>query len=231
MSAKHALLGLLRTKPAYPYELADRLQARLGPAFAINSGQLYQTIKRLELDGQIEPVDGHPGRQADRHVFAITPGGEEEWTRWFESEPEGARLFRRPLMVKISLADPDHFTDALQQIEGYENDCIDRLNELLARWDEAVPVEGLGVRAEQVLLRLGLSGDVIQLRGELEWAKLARETVASLLEREAVWPSAHASSELREAARSRDARERLFGRMAARHLASAPRHGRTGRRE
>ena len=92
MSAKHALLGLLLHRSAYPYELADRLQARLGPAWAINSGQLYQTISRLEQEGLIEQVEDPVGGREDRHIFAITDSGAAEFARWFESTTNGARL-------------------------------------------------------------------------------------------------------------------------------------------
>ncbi len=89
MSAKHALLGLLLHKPAYRYQLGDRLQKRLGPAWKINSGQLYQTIRRMQTDGLIERIDSAADDQDDRHVFAITMAGAEEFERWFEESTAG----------------------------------------------------------------------------------------------------------------------------------------------
>jgi PadR family transcriptional regulator, regulatory protein AphA len=220
MSAKHALLGLLLERPAYPYELADRLQGRLGPTWAINSGHLYQTIHQMEKDELIEQIDGPVGGRNDRHVFAITESGAVEFERWFDEATRGARLSRRPLLVKIILAGRERLKDALHQIDAYELDCAERLRELSST-REAVSVEGLQVRADHVLLRLGLSGDIFQLEGELRWARHAREMVAWLLGREAIWPSASersgASSE--EARARRDAQEQLFARMAAKHSA------------
>ena len=84
MSAKHALLGLLIHRPAYRYQLGERLEERLGPAWSINSGQLYQTIKRLRTEGLIERIDGALEDEDERHVFAITASGVEEFDRWFE---------------------------------------------------------------------------------------------------------------------------------------------------
>ena len=77
MSARHTLLGLLLNRSAYPYELADRLERSLGPAWAVNSGELYQTIGRLERDGLIECVDPSARGREDRHVFTITRAGVE----------------------------------------------------------------------------------------------------------------------------------------------------------
>jgi len=220
MSARHALLGLLLQRDAYPYELADRLQARLGPAWAINSGQLYQTIGKLEAEGLIEPVAGPTtGGRTDRRVFSITKEGVDEFEQWFAGTPRGMRLTRRPLLVKVTLAGPERLDDALRQISAYERDCAEQLQRLSRMVDE-VPAEGLQVRADHVLLRLGLSADIFQIEGELRWARHAHEMVSWLRSREAVWPSARGRIEAGSAAKARrhqSARDSLFGRMAARH--------------
>jgi DNA-binding PadR family transcriptional regulator len=212
MSAKHAVLGLLQQRAAYPYELGDRLQARLGPAWAINSGQLSQTMKGLEREGLIEQVDRGRG---DRNVFAITERGTRELERWWEEDeaPE-IRLLRRSLLLKLALAGPDQLKDALGQIERYEGRCAERIKAIVETRD-SVPLDGIQVRAEDMVLRMGLSGDIYQLEAELKWARYAHQVVTWLLERGAVWPERSAGSTRRVAA-SRDAREELFGRMAAR---------------
>ena len=223
MSAKHALLGLLLRRPAYPYQLGELLQERLGPAWAINSGQLYKTIERLEEDGLIERVAAAEER-TDRHVFTITDSGAEEFSRWFDETMSTARLSRRPLLVKITLAGPERLQDTLQEIDAYEHDCASRLKEHL-RLREAIPLGGLRVRADHELLRLNLSADITQLEGELGWARHARERISWLLNRDAIWPSAPARSRApaaQEARNREDAREQLFGRIAARELQAVP---------
>lgn len=217
MSAKHALLGLLLNRPAYRYQLGDRLQERLGPAWAINSGQLYQTIERLEKDGLIERTDGAAQDQDDRHVFAITESGVEEFECWFDETMSGARLLRRPLLVKITLAGPERLRDALEQIGAYERDCAARLKEISHKREE-IPLGGLRVRADHELLRLNLSADITQLEGELGWARHAQERVSWLLKQDAIWPLAHARSgaSAQEARERQDARDELFSRIAAR---------------
>ena len=214
MSAKHALLGLLLDRPAYRYQLGDRLQERLGPAWKINSGQLYQTIERLESDGLIERTDQAADEQHDRHVFAITMTGADEFERWFDGTLSRARLLRRPLLVKITLAGPERLKDTLKEIDAYEQDCAVSLREHL-RLREAIPLGGLRVRADHELLRLNLSADITQLEGELGWARHARERISWLLGQDAIWPSAHPHAGVSAEARERhDARVKLFGRIA-----------------
>lgn len=204
MSAKHALLGLLLEQPAYPYQLADRLKQRLGPAWEVNSGQLYQTIKALERDGLIERAEGEEPEREDRHVFQVTEEGEREFERFFRQGPETVRLSRRPLLVKLTLAGPRKLEQALAKIDAYEQGCAKRLAEV-ARLREQLPREGPLVRADHLLLRLNLSADVVQLEGELRWARHAREMLSWLASRDAVWPAE------RERA---GARRQLFGRIA-----------------
>jgi DNA-binding PadR family transcriptional regulator len=222
VSAKHALLGLLLQGSAYPYQLADRLEARLGPAWLVDSGQLYKTIKQMESDGLIERiVDGAEGRGERRHVFAITERGAEEFERWFDAATGGARLPRRPLLVKVTLAGPERLKEALKQVDAYELDRTARLKELLRTRDE-IPPQGLRARADHLLLRVNLGADIYQLEGELKWARDARDVLSRLLSQEAIWPSAHersgAASE--DASDPEGAREELFDRMAAKHLQS-----------
>lgn len=226
MSAKHALLGLLLDRPAYPYQLADQLQQRLGPAWKVNSGQLYQTIKGLEKDGLIERLRDVSDEHDDRHVFQVTDRGVLEFERFFEQTPEAVRLCRRPLLVKITFAGPGKLRDAMAKVDAYEAQCAAQLAEM-ARRHEELSVEGPLLRADHLLLRLNLSADVFQLEGELRWARHAREMLSWLAGRQAVWPSGRERAQARQAESERaqheaglhqrerdDARRRLFDRMA-----------------
>lgn len=211
MSATHAVLGLLRNKPAYPYELGNQLQRRLGPSWAVNTGQLSQIIKRLEKEGLIERVDGSVGAREDRRIFSITEDGIREFERWFStSAPNGARLPRRPLLVKISLAGPQHLTEALKQIDSYEDECAAELTRLTS--EQAEIIDGPIVRADDEFLRLALAENIIEKEGQLEWTKLARQKINWLLEQNAIWPSARGRTANDKA---QGTREELFRDMAA----------------
>jgi len=178
---------LLLDRSAYPYELADRLRHRLGPAWQVNSGQLYQLVKGLERDGLIERVEHSPEHE-DRHVFAITDAGVGEFERWFAQAADPVRLCRRPLLVKITFAGPQRMVDALAQVDAYELQCAERLREI-SQLRETLPEDGPLVRADHLLLRLNLSADLLQLEGELRWARHAREMLSWLASRDAVWPA------------------------------------------
>jgi PadR family transcriptional regulator, regulatory protein AphA len=216
MSAKHAVLGLVADKPAYPYEVGERLQWRLGPGWLINSGQLYQTIKRLTREGLIKRVDGSVGGRDDRHVFGITERGLEEFERWRNAPTDGARPLRRPVLVKLMFAGPEYRTQTLEDIDAYERACTERLKQLV-REQEEIPPEGSRVRADHVVLRLALNAEVVHWESELGWSREARETFKWLYDQDdVIWPSPtrRLSRQAETTPNSQDARDELFGRIA-----------------
>jgi DNA-binding PadR family transcriptional regulator len=222
LSAKHALLGLLLHRPAYRYQLGDRLQKLLGPAWKINPGQLYRTIERLEQDGLIERIDNAADDQRELHFFAITGDGSEEFERWFEAGTTEARLLRRPLLVKITLAGPGRLESALKQIASYEQACAARVEELM-REQEQIPAAGRRVLADDELLRFALSGDISFAEGELRWSRYMHERVAWLKSQDVVWPSTYEPPGPSERTRDRQsARKELFGRIAGRSDRATP---------
>lgn len=192
VSAKHALLGLLLGQRAYRYQLGDRLEERLGPGWKLNSGQLYRTCQRLEHDGLIQRVDTAKDDQDERHIFSATVAGAEDYDGWFRERTSRPRIVRRPLLAKITLAGPGRLVDTLEEIDRCEQECVAELREYLHRRD-AIPLGGLRVRADHVLLRLNLSADILHLEAELNVIRLAREQVTWLLSQNAVWPPSQES--------------------------------------
>lgn len=220
MSARHALLGLLRERPAYPYELADRLSRRLGPSWAINSGQVYQTIKRLEAEGLVKEVRGGEVNE-DRGFRVITPAGEAEYESWASKQLRARRPSRQPLIVKIALGGHERLADHLRELDLLEQACVEQLSEIARRMDEA-PVQGVMVRADQVALRLSLASDMYEAEGQLRWVRHARETVQWLASQDAVWIARGAKEREESGTASDAARAQLFGRLAARESPGIP---------
>jgi DNA-binding PadR family transcriptional regulator len=210
MAAKHTLLGLLLDRPAYPYQLADRMEQRLGPAWKVRSGPLYQAVKGLERDGLIERVENVPTVRGDRHVYSITERGVGEFERWFEQTADTVRL-SRPLLVKITFAGPDRLARAMSKVDEYERDCAERLTATAAICETLPATDGGLLRADHLLLRLNLSSDIYALEGELRWARDARELLTLLSEERAVWPNGSGADGRTLGA---SARNQLFTRIA-----------------
>jgi DNA-binding PadR family transcriptional regulator len=71
---QEVVLALLAKEPSHGYQLRSRLQQALGPAGdALNAGQIYVTLSRLEKAGLVtcEQEPGLPDRP-DRKVYELT---------------------------------------------------------------------------------------------------------------------------------------------------------------
>lgn len=187
MSTRHALLGLLLERPGYPYDLGDRLRRRLGPAWRINSGQLYQSIERLEQEGWIERIPSS-GAAKGRHVFAATPSGRAEFERWFD-HPEGPTRPRPALALKLALGGPGRLARTQDQIEVRARDLRVALDELAEDHSGLGAREG-AVRADRLLLALNLEAEILRLEAELAWTRRASELILWLGAQDVLWPCA-----------------------------------------
>src|SRR3954465_15307456 len=86
MSVKHALLTLLDRGPMHGYQLRAEFEASTGATWALNIGQVYSTLARLERDGFVTPVEG--GEESQRR-YAITEAGHAEVASWFNTPVAG----------------------------------------------------------------------------------------------------------------------------------------------
>ena len=78
------MLAMLAKEPSHGYQLRARLRQALGPlGDAMNAGQIYVTLGRLEKAGLVacERAAGLPDRP-DRKVYALTPAGQQRVAEW-----------------------------------------------------------------------------------------------------------------------------------------------------
>src|SRR5260370_10402655 len=76
---QEVVLALLAKEPSHGYQLRSRLRQALGPlGDAMNDGQIYVTLARLEKAGLVacEQAAGLADRP-DRKVYALTPDGQQ----------------------------------------------------------------------------------------------------------------------------------------------------------
>jgi DNA-binding PadR family transcriptional regulator len=82
---QEVLLALLAGQPAHGYELRARLQLALGPlAEALNAGQVYVTLTRLEKAGLLSAQRIGQADRPDRKVYGLTAAGRERVMEWLE---------------------------------------------------------------------------------------------------------------------------------------------------
>ena len=104
MSVRYGLLALLEEAPSHGYHLKTAFERRTGGNWALNIGQVYTTIQRLERDGLVEAVDGHATAADDRREYRITPTGRAQLGEWFDNPVVLEAPARDELTIKVLLA-------------------------------------------------------------------------------------------------------------------------------
>jgi len=79
MSIRYGLLALLAEEPRHGYELKTAFERRTGGQWALNIGQVYTTLQRLERDGLVERL----GDGDERQDYRVTSAGQAQLEEWF----------------------------------------------------------------------------------------------------------------------------------------------------
>jgi len=176
MSVKHGLLAILSVGDDYGYRLRSEFDRRTGPAAALNVGQAYATLDRLERDGLVERA----AVDAQGHVFyRISPSGTAALEQWWAT-PVGEGAGRDELSNKISLAASLAGVDVQGVLAVQRAWAIDAVHRLEAALD------GLGDTPEDDVTWIGLEARRARAAAELAWLD---EAATRLTERSACFPA------------------------------------------
>lgn len=104
MTVKDILLGLLLNRPAHGYELLGLMQSVLGEPWAINPGQAYSTLSRLERDGLVAHRGSVEDDETGRTMYRLTRRGRAELQSWYNRPVSRADRLRDEVHVKIALS-------------------------------------------------------------------------------------------------------------------------------
>jgi len=169
-----AVIAALLHKPGHGYDIADRLDKRMGPGWEVPRKRIYDTLVALAQDGLAWSEDERaPGQGAQmKRVFHPTPLAEQERLMEMAARRPVLRT-RGDIRAWVAFARPQDAPGLLRKLDEYEVDClalIERLEELEdpASWYDR------GIN----LMRLGTTEE---LNGELRWIPRARREVADHL--------------------------------------------------
>jgi DNA-binding PadR family transcriptional regulator len=158
---QEVVLALLAKEPSHGYELRARLREALGPVGdAMNAGQIYVTLGRLEKGGFVscEREPGLPDRP-DRKVYALTLSGQQRVSEWLAEVnwpgPAGAEFH-----LKLVAAAAGGLADPVTIVETQRRELL----RLLRDAQRAALAEPEGSDAG-----LLLDGAVLRLQADLRW--------------------------------------------------------------
>ncbi len=154
------LLALLAKDASHGYQLRARLQLALGPlAEALNDGQVYVTLARLEKAGLVRAEHVGQSDRPDRKVYELTEEGRARVMAWLDDtswpKPAPAEFHLKLVAAATAgLGDPVRIVDA--QRHAVLASLAEAQRAALAQPDGAVA-------------GLLLEGVVLRLQADLQW--------------------------------------------------------------
>ena len=126
MSVRNALLALVAQQPAGVYRLKQMFEEQTCGAWPLNIGQVYQTMQRLERDGQVvSHAETNAGR--DSEVFELTDAGRDVLTAWWSTPVPREHPERDELVMKLAVAAADPTVDVEAMIQTQRRSTLGSL--------------------------------------------------------------------------------------------------------
>ena len=160
---QEVVLAMLAKEPSQGYQLRARMNDALGPlGEALNAGQIYVTLGRLEKAGLVaveETPEAAGPSDRDRKVYVLTATGQERVAEWLAEvswpKPDLAEFHLKLIAAAAAgLADPISIVDAQRR-------------ELLRRLRDAQRAEMTVPDGSDAALLL--EGIALRLQADLRW--------------------------------------------------------------
>ena len=131
MSVRNALLALVAQQPAGVYRLKQMFEEQTCGAWPLNIGQVYQTMQRLERDGQVvSHAETNAGR--DSEVFELTDVGRDVLAAWWSTPVPREHPERDELVMKLAVAAADPTVDVEAMIQTQRRSTLSSLRDQVA---------------------------------------------------------------------------------------------------
>ncbi len=157
---QEVVLAMLAKEPSQGYQLRARLIAALGPlGEALNAGQIYVTLGRLEKAGLVALDDAVGTKDRERKVYVLTALGQERVEEWL-AEVSWPRPDLAEFHLKLIAAAAARLADPISIVDAQRRELLRRLRD--AQVTQMAEPEG----SDAALL---LEGIVLRLQADLRW--------------------------------------------------------------
>jgi DNA-binding PadR family transcriptional regulator len=172
---KSAALAILLEKPGHGYDVAKRINRRMG-SWHIEAKHIYEPLKQLERGGLVwsrkEPIPEPPGY---RKVYYPTEAAKQARKGWFGSPP-AMSVLRADIHARVAFSKEEDAPELLRALSEYRADLLEAIEENEASW--AAPK---GSWDGFVLDYLRAEVDK-QTQGEIEWVNELSDDLREIIE-------------------------------------------------
>jgi DNA-binding PadR family transcriptional regulator len=160
---REALLALLTKEPSHGYELRQQLSAALGEVeSALNAGQVYLALSRLERAGLVEVREVEQGSRPDKKVYEVTAQGRAVVTEWL-ADVTWRRVAPVDFQLKLVTAGATGLADPVTLVDAQRRELLRRLGEVQ---------RALATQAADSNGALLLEGTALRLQADLRWLEV-----------------------------------------------------------
>ena len=174
MSVKFGLLALLDEAPSHGYNLKTAFERRTGGSWALNIGQVYTTIQRLERDGLVKSIEASAADD-DRREYRITAAGRTQLATWFENPVVAEAPARDELTIKVLLAVAAGDVDVTALLQRQRRASIEQLQAYTRRKAKADP-------KRDVAFLILIDALIFRTEAEIRWLDACDARIRSLKE-------------------------------------------------
>jgi DNA-binding PadR family transcriptional regulator len=131
LSTEYALLGFLRQRSMYGYEIHQQLSntTGLGLVWRLKQSQLYALLTKLEQEGLVTTTLELQDSRPPRKMFSLTQLGQQAFLNWIEQPVQQGRELRLDFLAKLYFARLESPSIALRLIERQRLACQDWLSQ------------------------------------------------------------------------------------------------------
>ena len=157
---QEVVMALLAKEASHAYRLRARLQSALGPlGDALNAGQIYVTLNRLEKSGLVSVERVGEVDRPDRKMYELTPAGQQRVGEWL-TEVSWPKPDLADFHLKLIAAAAAGLADPLNLVDTQRRELLRRLRDA----QRAAMAE-----ADSSDAALLLEGIVLRLQADLRW--------------------------------------------------------------
>jgi DNA-binding PadR family transcriptional regulator len=157
---QEVVLAMLAKEPSQGYQLRARMNDALGPlGDALNAGQVYVTLGRLEKAGLVAVDEAADPADGERKVYVLTAAGQERVAAWL-AEMSWPKPDLAEFHLKLVAAAAAGLADPVSIVDAQRRELLRRLR--AAQRAQLAEPDG----SDASLL---LEGIVLRLQADLRW--------------------------------------------------------------
>ena len=165
MLLRYAILGLLDGQELHGYRIKTVFEDRIGPAWSLNFGQIYQTLKDLRRRGLVDARFDHGEGHIGRWVYSVTPKGRRALETWLKRFPRRPQPLRDEIFIRLLVLDHKQLGPSLEQVERQAHVYREHLTALSSYRRTLEPLHS----EERLLNSLAVDAALFHAEAHLRW--------------------------------------------------------------